>query len=241
VPLHKRRDIEFGLLDHLNLADVAVLDREDAGGLPLDLLASGASDQRLDKGLEVSLASQSAHGGDHLLADGANLGGFGITRLFQLVILFLREGDAEHAHDVAIGGTGVHIPLDDALLLLDQRAQLIAGHIHAVEVQEAVVPLHVFHAELHLTVTHGLIVVEVGEGELDDASLKSVRSNLGSLGFGDNGLTAFLHRKDGGGNQLVPFLLEEGVDCLLLSALLGLGKSLVLSLSLLKMGIDLQS
>jgi len=99
-----------------------------------------------------------------------------------------------------------------------------------VEVEEAVVPLHIFDTELHLAIAHGLIVVKVGKGKLNDASLESIRSNFGSLGLGDDGLATFLGRKDGGSNEFVPLLLEKGVDCLLLSALLGFGESLVLSL-----------
>jgi len=99
-----------------------------------------------------------------------------------------------------------------------------------VEVEEAVVPLDVLDTELDLTVGHGLVVVEVSEGEFDDTSLESISGNLGTLGLGDDGLANLLGGEDGGSDELVPFLLEEGVHGLLLSALLGLGESLVLSL-----------
>ena len=49
---------------------------------------------------------------------------------------------------------------------------------------------------------------------------------------GDDGLSALLLGEDGGGDELVPLLLEEGIDGLLLTALLGLCESLVLSLLL---------
>jgi len=230
VPLHQCSDIKFGLLDHLDLTNVAVLDGEDARCFPLDLLSGGACNQRLDQGLEISLPSQGGHGGDHLLADGSDLRRFGITRFLQLVILFFREGNAKHAHDISIGRPSVNIALNDTLLLLDQRAKLVASHVHAMEVKKTVVPLHVLDTELHLAIAHGLVVVEVSKGELNDAALESIRSDFGSLGFGDDGLAAFFGGEDGGSNELVPLLLEEGVNCLLLSPLLGLRESLVLSL-----------
>jgi len=192
VPLHERGDIKLGLLGHLDLANVAVLDREDAGGLPLDLLSGSACHQRLDQGLEVSLSCQGSHGGDHFFADGTNLGGLGVTRLLQLVVLLFREGNAEHAHDVSVGGASINITLDDALLLLNQRAELVPGHVHAVEVKKAVVSLNVFHTKLHFAVAHGLIVVEISQGELNDASLEPIRGNFLSLCFRDDGLATFL-------------------------------------------------
>jgi len=230
MPLHQSSDIELRLLDHLHLADVAILDGENTGSLTLDLLASGSSNKGLDKGLEVTLSGQSGHGVDHLGTDGAHLGTLGVTGLLELIILLLREGNAEHTDNVSISGTGINIGLKDGLLLLDQGAKLVTGHVHAVEVEETVVPLNVLDTKLDLTVAHGLIVVKVGKGELDDTSLKSISGDLGTLGLGNNGLSALLLGEDGGSDELVPFFLEERVNCLLLSALLGLGEPLVLSL-----------
>jgi hypothetical protein len=101
-----------------------------------------------------------------------------------------------------------------------------------VEVEKTVVSLNILDTELDLAVGHGLIIVEVGEGKLDNTSLQSIRGNLGTLCLGDDGLSALLLGEDGGGDELVPLLLEEGVDGLLLGALLGFCESLVLSLLL---------
>lgn len=230
MPLHKSSNIKLGLLDNLHLTDVAILNGEDGGCLAFNLLASGSRNERLDKSLKVSLSSKSSHGSGHLSTDGLGLGRLGVTSLLELIILLLGEGNAEHTDNVPVGGTGIDIGLDDTLLLLDQGAELVTGHIHAVEVEEAVVPLDVLDTELDLTVGHGLVVVEVSEGEFDDTSLESIGGNLGTLGLGDDGLSNLLGGEDGGSDELVPFLLEEGVHGLLLSALLGLGESLVLSL-----------
>jgi len=104
-----------------------------------------------------------------------------------------------------------------------------------VEVEETVVSLDILNTELDLTVSHGLVVIEVSKGELYNTSLQSIGSNLLTLGLGDDGLSALLLGKDGGSDELVPFFLEEGVDGLLLSALLGLCESLVLSLLMMEL------
>lgn len=148
--------------------------------------------------------------------------------------MLLGEGDAEHTDDVTVGGTSINVGLNDGLLLLDEGAKLVTGHVHAVEVEETVVSLNILDTKLDLTVRHGLVVIEIGKGELDNTSLQSIRSNLGTLGLGDDGLSALLLGKDGGSDELVPLLLEEGVDGLLLSALLGLCESLVLSLLMIE-------
>lgn len=152
-----------------------------------------------------------------------------------MIILLLGEGDAKHADDVSVSGAAVNVGLDDALLLLDERAELVAGHVHPVEVEEAVVSLDVFDTELDLAVAHGFVVVQVSEGKFDHTTLKVFRGNLGTLSLGDDGLATVLLGEDRGSNEFVPFLLEEGIDGLLLGSLLGLRKTLVLSLLDLEM------
>jgi hypothetical protein len=230
MPLHQGSNIKLGLLDNLNLADVAVLDGEDGRCLTLNLLACGSSDKSLDEGLEVSLSSKFGHGGNHLGTDLLLFAGLGITSLLELIILLLGEGNAEHADNVSIGGTAVNVGLDDGLLLLDEGAELVAGHIHTVEVEETVVSLDILNTKLDLAVRHGFVVIQVSQGELNNTALKVVRCDLGTLGLGDDGFAAVLLSKDGGGNELVPFFLQEGVDGLLLGSLLGLCETLVLSL-----------
>lgn len=229
MPLHERSDVELGLLDHLDLADVAVFDGEDAGRLPHDLVARRARDKSFHEGLEVTLACEGRHSGNHLGADAALLGGLGVASLLELVVLLLREGNAEHADDVSVSRPGVDVGLDDGLLLLDEGAELIAGHIHAVEVEEAVESLHILNTKLDLAVGAGLVLVEVAEGKLDNSALETLRGDLLSLSSGDDGLSALLLAEDGRRDELVPILLEEGVDSLLLGALLGLSQALVLS------------
>jgi hypothetical protein len=99
-----------------------------------------------------------------------------------------------------------------------------------VEVKKTVVSLDIFDTKLNLAVAHGFVVVQISKGELNHTALKVIGGNLGTLGLGDDGFAAVLLGEDGGGNELVPFLLGEGVDGLLLGALLRLRETLVLSL-----------
>jgi len=229
VPFHQFRDIELGLLEDLDLSDVAVLDGEDRAALLGDLVTDGGGDELLDKRLEVSLGSELGHVGDHLGADRPALGGLGVASGGDLVVLGPRERDAEQTDGVSIRGAAVYVGLNDGLLLSDQRAKLVTGHVHAMEVHQAVVSLNVLDTESDLAVGKGLVLLEIGEGDLDDTSLKVVGSDLLSLSLGNQGLSAILLGKDGGSDELVPFFLEKGVDGLFAGSLLGLRESLILS------------
>ena len=102
--------------------------------------------------------------------------------------------------------------LNDGLLLSDQRAKLVTGHVHAVEVQQAVVSLNILDTEPDLAVGKGLVLLEIGERNLDDTSLEVVRSDLGTLGLGNKGLSGVLDSEDGRSDKLVPFFLKERVN-----------------------------
>merc|ERR1719261_1787478 len=121
--------------------------------------------------------------------------------------------------------------LDQGLPLLDQRAELVAGEGHAVEVSEAVPPLHLLDAEPDLLEALVVICIQVGEVELAHAALQRIGGDLCALGPGDQGLTSGADAEHARGLHVVPLLLEEGVSGLLLCALLPLGQPLVLPYS----------
>ena len=156
--------------------------------------------------------------------------GLDVASVLDLVFLWAGKGDAEHADNVSVGCSAVHRSLNDGLLLFDETAKLITGHVHAVEIEQTVETLDILHTKLDLSESRGFVLVEVSEADFDDTSLKSLRSDLSSLRLGDEGATAVLHRKDGGSNELVPFFLEKGVSGLFSASLLALCQSLVLSL-----------
>jgi len=221
VPFHQFGNIKLGLLEDLDLSDVAVLDGEDRAALLGDLFSNGSRDELLDKRLEVSLGSKLGHVGNHLGADCSALSGLGVAGGRDLVVLGSRESNAKETDSVSVRGAAVNIGLNDGLLLSDQRAKLVTGHVHAVEVQQAVVSLNILDTEPDLAVGKGLVLLEIGERNLDDTSLEVVRSDLGTLGLGNQGLSGILLGKDGGSDELVPFLLEEGIDGLFAGSLLG--------------------
>jgi len=229
VPLHKFRDIEFGFLQDLDFPDEAILNGEDAGTLLGNVVSNGRTDEFLDETLEVSLGSEFGHDGCHFGSNGTTLGGFGVARGRDLVVLGPSEGDAKETDDVAVGCSAIHVGFNDGLLLSDEGAELVAGHVHAVEVQQAVVSLDVFDAELDFAVRQGFVLLEVRQGDFDHTALQVLRGNLGSLSLGDEGLAAVLDAEDGRGDQLVPFLLGEGIDGLFTATLFGFCQSLVLA------------
>ena len=74
VPFHEGSNIEFGLLEHLDLPDVAVLDGEDGAAAFLSEFFSDISlDKVLNHGLEVSLSSELSHCCNHLCTDSPDL------------------------------------------------------------------------------------------------------------------------------------------------------------------------
>lgn len=116
------------------------------------------------------------------------------------------------------------------MLFADQTAKLVAGHVHTVEVHQAVVSLNILNTQLNLSVCQGLVLVQVSKTELKHSSFQAIRGNLGTLCLGNESLPCVLDGKDGRSNQFVPLFLQEGVDGLLAASLLTLRESLVLSL-----------
>mmetsp|Transcript_96665 Transcript_96665/g.272949 ORF Transcript_96665/g.272949 Transcript_96665/m.272949 type:complete len:287 (-) Transcript_96665:20-880(-) len=230
VQLHELGNVELRLLNDLHLPDVRILQREDALGLLLDLLADDLGDQLLDKLAELHGARLLGHDLNHLLADLANLRRPRIAIRLDLLLPALGEGNAEQAHDKAIRGLHVRVPLDQGLPLADECALLVTGQLHAVEVGQAVPALNLLDAQLDLLVGLVLVVVQVGQVQLQHPALESLRCDLGARGPRDEGLAALARAEHGGRLDVVPLLLHEGVALLLLAALLAaLCEALVLA------------
>ena len=64
--------------------------------------------------------------------------------------------------------------LDKGLPLADKRAELVRGEAHAVEVGQAVLALNLVNPELDLAEGLLLILVEIGQGYLDNTTLQRV-------------------------------------------------------------------
>merc|ERR1719390_368527 len=96
-----------------------------------------------------------------------------------------------------------------------------------MEVSEAIPPLHLLDLELDLAVGLVIVVVEVRKIALQDTALQPVRRELETLRLRHERLTGAAHGKLRRRLHVVPLLLREGVDGLLLSAFLAFGQALV--------------
>ena len=72
--------------------------------------------------------------------------------------------------------------------LADERAQLVRGEVEAVEVGQAVLALDLIDAELDLAESVVLVLLEVGEGNLEYPALEGVVGVLQTSGPVDQGL-----------------------------------------------------
>ena len=110
----------------------------------------------------------------HLLPDLPNLTAPRIRSLLDLVGPPLSESNAEESKKVVVGGLDDGVRLDQGLPLADERAQLVRGEVEAVEVGKAVLALHLVDAELDLAEGMLFVLLEIGEGDFEDAALEGV-------------------------------------------------------------------
>lgn len=165
-----------------------VLERVDALGGLLNLTANDLGDElgrELGEGAGGGLALDDI---GHLAADGSDLGRRGVRGLLDLVGPALGEGDGEEADEVVVGRLDGDVGLDEGLPLADQGAELVRGEVQAVEVGQAVLALDLVDSEAHLAECVVLILLQVGQGDLDDAALEGVVGVLETGGAVHEGL-----------------------------------------------------
>jgi hypothetical protein len=80
-----------------------------------------------------------------------------------------------------------------------------------VEVSNAVVSLNILDTKLDLAVRKVFVILEISKAYLNNASLESLGSDLGTSCLGNNGLSEFLGGEHGRSLKLVPFFLEERI------------------------------
>merc|ERR1719163_2741794 len=105
----------------------------------------------------------------------------------------------------------------------------VTRQTHGMEIGQAVAALDLLDLQLDLAVTLIVVVVQVGQVALEHAALEPVRGELQALGLAHGRLARRAHRELGRRLHIVPLLLRERVDGLLLPALLALRESLILS------------
>lgn len=186
-------EVELGRLQQLHLAHVDlwdmrqqegqtlaqsrhtyVLQRVDALAGLLDLRAEHFGDDLLSQAGESLAGRLALHNLDHLLPYRADLSRACVGGLADLVLAALGEGDDEHAQEVVVGRLDDDVALDERLPLAHQRAQLVRREVEAVEVGQAVAALDLVDAELDLAEGVVLVILQVGERDLDDAALEGV-------------------------------------------------------------------
>lgn len=165
-----------------------VLEGVDALGGLLDLATDDLGDQLGSQGLEGAAAGLADDDLGHLLPDGADLSGGGVGGLLNLVGAALGEGDDEEAQEVVVGSLDGDVALDQGLPLADKRPELVGCEVQTVEVGQAVLALHLVDAELDLAERVVLILLQIGQGDLDDTALEGVVGVLETGGAVDQGL-----------------------------------------------------
>ena len=98
------------------------------------------------------------------------------------------------------------------LPLADHGAELVRGHVHTVEVGEAVLALDLINSQLDLAERVLLVLVQVSERDLEDTTLQGVVGVLHTLGAVDKGLADVANIEGGRSLDIIPVLAGEGVD-----------------------------
>jgi hypothetical protein len=124
----------------------------------------------------------------HLLADGTDLRRASVGGLLNLVGATLGEGNGEQTEEVVVSGLHGDVGLDERLPLADEGAQLVGGEVQTVEVGQTVLALDLINAELDLAESVILVVLQVGQGDLEDPALQRVVGVLETAGAVDKSL-----------------------------------------------------
>ena len=189
MDFHEFGEVELGLFDHLDLADVDILEGVDSGALLFDFLTNGFSNESLDEVSQLNLGGLVLHDFHHLSADTLDVGSSGVAVRLCRVSLTLCEGDGEQTEDVSVGGLHFSLGLNQSLPLADQRAKLVSGHVHTVEVGKTVTTLGVQNLKLDLAEALVGVLVKVTKVNFADTTLQLLAGDLGTSGLGNQGLT----------------------------------------------------
>jgi len=107
------------------------------------------------------------------------LGVLGVAGGSHLLGSSLGEANAEQSEQIAINGLGLHEGFDEGVPFLDEGAQLVLGHVHSVEVGEAVVSLDFFNLDLNLSPgLSSAISVQISQRYFEYSTLQTVSGVL---------------------------------------------------------------
>lgn len=187
-------------------ASTYVLKWVDALGGLLDLTANDLWDElggELAEGAAAGLAGDDL---GHLLADLPDLGSAGVCGLLDLIWPSLGESDGEEAEEVVVGGLDDNVGLNQGLPLAHKGPELVGGEVETVEVGQAVLALDLVDPEPDLAERVVLILLEVGERNLENAALEGVVGVLQTGGAVDEGLADIADGEGAWGLEGVPVL-----------------------------------
>ena len=140
----------------------------------------------LSKGAARSLALDDL---GHLSADSSDLRGGGIGSLLDLVGPALGEGNGEQAEEVVVGGLDCDIGLNQRLPLSDEGSELVGCEVETVEVGQAVLALDLIDPKSDLAEGMVLILLQIGQRDLEYSSLQCIVGVLETGGAVDEGLS----------------------------------------------------
>ena len=173
MEIHKFTGVEFGLLQNLNFSDVNVVKRIDVHAFLLDVFTDTVWDQFVDERFQVLGRGFFGHDVDHLLSDSSDLRTFGVGSFLDLLADPLGESKTEHSEKISVSGFDIDVSLDQSLPLSDERAELVSGQVHTVEVGVTVLALDILADQLELP--EGVfVVVKISESTLVHSALEGV-------------------------------------------------------------------
>lgn len=126
MQLEQTGQIETGLLQHLDLADVDIVERIDSLAGLLNVLGDRVGQQLVDHLLQIGRRDVPGDDVVHLGADLADLRSLGVAGLALGHRVLGGESDAEDAQQVSVGGLDINVGLDQRLPLLDHRSECTA-------------------------------------------------------------------------------------------------------------------
>jgi hypothetical protein len=165
-----------------------ILQGVDALGGLLDLTANNLRNELVGELRESAASGLALHDLGHLLANSADLRRTGVGGLLDLVGASLGEGNGEQTEEVVVSGLHGDIGLNQRLPLADKRTELVGGEVQTVEVGQTVLALDLINAELDLAESVILVVLQVGQGDLEDPALQRVVGVLETAGAVDKSL-----------------------------------------------------
>jgi hypothetical protein len=125
----------------------------------------------------------------HLLSDSSDLRRGSVCGLLDLVWPSLGEGDGEQAEEVVVGGLDGNVGLDQGLPLSDEGSEFVRGEVETVEVGQAVLSLDLVDTELDLAESVVLILLQIGQRNLEDSALQRIVGVLETGGSVDKSLS----------------------------------------------------